>query len=296
MGLPVALRLASSASVPVVYDARDLYSDARSLARLPRIMRSLLRAREARWARQADAVVTVNPSLASILEDRLGVARPAVVMNCVPRWLPPATRPRRFHERLGLEPAVRIALYHGGLEPERGIEQLLAVAPRLTGETHIVLMGYGRLREMLDARIRADVLLRGRVHLLDAVSPRDLPDWVASADVAVAPIQATTLNHRLSTPNKLFEALGAGIPVVASDFPAIRAILVDDPDGPLGTVCDPADVAALTSAIQAILALDDAARMELRTRCLRAAHARYAWETQLSVLLGVYGRLTGRPW
>ena len=193
MGLPVALRLASSASVPVVYDARDLYSDARSLARLPRIMRSLLRAREARWARQADAVVTVNPSLASILEDRLGVARPAVVMNCVPRWVPPATRPRRFHERLGLEAAVRIALYHGGLEPERGIEQLLAVAPRLTGETHIVLMGYGRLREMLDARIRADALLRGRVHLLDAVSPRDLPDWVASADVAVAPIQATTL-------------------------------------------------------------------------------------------------------
>ena len=84
--------------------------------------------------------------------------------------------------------------------------------------------------------------------------------------------------------------------MVASDFPAIRAILVDDPDGPLGTVCDPADVAALAGAIKATLALDDPARTELRTRCLRAAHARYAWETQLSVLLGVYGRLTGRPW
>ena len=119
---------------------------------------------------------------------------------------------------------------------------------------------------------------------------------MASADVAVVPIQATTLNHRLSTPNKLFEALGAGIPVVASDFPAIRAIVVDDPDGPLGKVCDPADVAALAGAINATLALDDLALTELRSRCLRASHARYAWESQLSVLLGIYGRLTGRPW
>ena len=49
--------------------------------------------------------------------------------------------------------------------------------------------------------------------------PTELLDWVAAADVVAMPIQPSTLNHRLTTPNKLFEALAAGVPVVASDLP-----------------------------------------------------------------------------
>ncbi|MGZ6260509.1 MAG: glycosyltransferase, partial [Candidatus Limnocylindrales bacterium] len=101
---------------------------------------------------------------------------------------------------------------------------------------------------------------------------------------------------RLSTPNKLFECLAAGTPVVSSDFPARRQIVIDDPDGPLGAVCDPTDSAAIACAIRAILDLDAAARDDLRARCLRAAGERYGWERQMTVLLIEYGRLTGRPW
>jgi glycosyltransferase involved in cell wall biosynthesis len=296
MGIPVAHRLAQASRAPVVYDALDLYADARSLSRLPGVARSLIRARERSWARRADAVVTVNDALAGVLEARFGIPRPAVVMNCAPRWDPPSPRPRRFHEALGLPADARIALYHGGLEPERGIEELLAVAPGLPPGAHVVLMGYGRLRDTLAARLRDDDALRGRVHLVDAVPPSDLLTWVASADVAVAAIQATTLNHRLATPNKLFEALAAGVPVVASDFPAMRRIVMDDPAGPLGAVCDPADIGALTRAIGEILGRGDDERAALGARCHRAASERYSWEQQLEVLLAVYGRLTGKPW
>jgi glycosyltransferase involved in cell wall biosynthesis len=76
----------------------------------------------------------------------------------------------------------------------------------------------------------------------------------------------------------------------------MRRIVIDDPDGPLGAVCDPADVDALGRAIGEIAGLDDEAREALATRCRRAAHERYAWEQQLEVLLGVYERLTGKPW
>jgi glycosyltransferase involved in cell wall biosynthesis len=296
MGIPVALQLGRAAHAPVVYDALDLYADARSLSRLPGFARELVRARERSWARRADAVVTVNGPLADILERRFRIARPAVVMNCAPRWNPPSPRPRRFHDSLGLAATARVVLYHGGLEPERGIEELLGLAPTLPPEAQVVLMGYGRMRDTIATRVRDDDTLRGRVHLVDAVPPADLLPWVASADVAVAAIQPTTLNHRLATPNKLFEALAAGVPVVASDFPAMRSIVADDPDGPLGAVCDPTDLGALRQAIGGILALDDAARLDLRDRCLRAAHERYAWELQLEVLLRLYGRLTGRPW
>ena len=83
----------------------------------------------------------------------------------------------------------------------------------------------------------------GRVHVLPAVPPDELCAWVASADVGVMAIQPSTLNHRLSTPNKLFECLAAGVPVVASDFPEMRRIVCDDPVGPLGVVAAPDDVA-----------------------------------------------------
>src|SRR5664279_3615515 len=53
------------------------------------------------------------------------------------------------------------------------------------------------------------------------------------------PIQDSTLNHRLSTPNKLFEALAAGVPIVASDLPELRRIVMEDPAGPLGVLCNP---------------------------------------------------------
>jgi hypothetical protein len=94
------------------------------------------------------------------------------------------------------------------------------------------------------------------------------------------PIQASTLNHRLSSPNKLFESLATGLPVVVSDFIEMRRIVLEDPDGPLGAVCDPADPASVSRAIRSILELDEEARDALRARCLRAAHERWNWETE----------------
>ncbi len=78
---------------------------------------------------------------------------------------------------------------------------------------------------------------------------------MASADVAVMPIQPSTLNHRLSTPNKLFEALAAGVPVVVSDFAEMREIVLGNPDGPLGAVCRPTDVSDVARAIREVVQL-----------------------------------------
>jgi glycosyltransferase involved in cell wall biosynthesis len=161
--------------------------------------------------------------------------------------------------------------------------------PQLKGG-HLVLMGTGELAQDLRAAA-TDVRWGGRIHVLQSVPPGELLSWVASADVGAMPLQPATLNLRLSTPNKLFECLAAGTPVVVSDFPAMRGIVLDDPAGALGTVCDPSRSASIALAIDAILALGDSDRAALRVRCREAAAERWNWEHEARTLLKVYQRL-----
>jgi glycosyltransferase involved in cell wall biosynthesis len=292
LGLPVALDLGSRTGAPVVYDARDIYLEARNLARMPRPARALFAWLERRWARRASRVVTVNDAYADELAGRLGVERPLVVMNCPSRDEAPRIRARRFHQRLGLPDSARVVLYHGGLTEERGIEELVAALPSLHPAAHLVLMGYGPLRDTLVERA-GEPATGGRLHVLPAVPPAELLDWVAAADVAAMPIQPTTLNHRLTTPNKLFEAMAAGVPIVAADLPGMAAIVTATG---CGVVCDPTNVADLARAINALLDLDAATLEGYRRRALAAVADRYHWEHQAETLLAAYTRLTGRPW
>lgn len=291
MGIPVALDLARRHGGRVVYDARDIYVDAANLARMPRTLRWLVGRAERRWARRADRVITVNRPYAEVMARRWAVDLPLIVMNCAYRTTPPEPRPRRFHATLGLDPATRVVLYQGGFSRDRGIEQLIEAIPAVPGAV-LVLLGYGSLQAELEARA-ADPTLAGRVRILPAVPPTELLDWVASADVVAMPIQPTTLNHRYTTPNKLFEAMAVGVPVVASDLPGM-APTVRDADA--GLLVDPTDPAAIAQACRTLLDEPADVAAARRARILGAAHATYNWEAQMDRLLAEYGRLTGRPW
>jgi glycosyltransferase involved in cell wall biosynthesis len=292
MGIPVGLALGRRDGAPVVYDARDIYTEARNIARLPGPARRLFGWVERRWARGASRVMTVNRPYAEVMAQRFGTGLPVIVMNSWPASAVQSEPTRRLRDALGLGDEERIVLYHGGLFPDRGIEQLIAALGRLGPEVHLVLLGYGVLEPEL-RRQAMDPALGGRLHVLPAVPPAELLDWVASADIAAMPIQPSTLNHRLTTPNKLFEAMAAGVAVVASNLPGMAAIVEETG---CGVTCDPADPMAIAGAIRAILELPDDARLAMRERALAAARGPYAWETQVDVLLAEYSRLTGRPW
>jgi glycosyltransferase involved in cell wall biosynthesis len=291
MGIPVALDLARRHHAAVVYDARDIYVDAANLARMPAPMRRAIGWAERRWARRASRVVTVNRPYAEVMARRWGIGLPLIVMNCSYRTATSEPRPRRFHAALGLDAETRVVLYQGGFSRDRGIEQLIEAIPTIPGAV-LVLLGYGVLQAELEART-ADPALAGLVHVLPAVAPAELLDWVASADVVAMPIQPTTLNHRLTTPNKLFEAIAVGVPVVASDLPGM-APTVRDADA--GLLVDPTDPAAIAAACRELLAEPRDVARERRARILAAADATYNWESQLQLIVAEYGRLTGRPW
>ena len=284
--LPALVRHSRRLGGRTIYDSRDVYMESRGFASAPSPIRWMLSQLERRWARRVDRVLTVNEAYAELIAQGLGVSRPPVVRNCPERWVPPEPRPNLIREALGLSPETAIVLYQGQLITDRGIEQTLDAILEVD-DAVLVLLGFGRLRTMIEAQSRV-APYAGKVFLLPAVAPDQLLRWTASADVSVMAIAPTTINHRYSTPQKLFESLAAGVPVVASDLPGMAEV-VRDADA--GALCDPLSPSSIAGAIRALLSGSPAVREARRARVLAVAHERYTWEAQEQTLLRLYADL-----
>ena len=141
-------------------------------------------------------------------------ARSLVVPN-IPEPADPAlvaSPPDLIRAATGLPASTRIVLFHGRLGPDLGLESA-AEAVLDVPDAALVLLGFGR--GMAESRARdRDPRFAGRHLTLDARPPDELVAWTASADVCLIPLPPVSANQRLSTPNKFWEAVGAGTPLV----------------------------------------------------------------------------------
>jgi glycosyltransferase involved in cell wall biosynthesis len=281
VALPVAVRLRGARGGLAVYDARDLATRSARFARLPGPWRALLERRETGWARSMDGLLTASDPYADVLGALWG-KRPRVAWNGPDHE--PVGEPRRiWHERLGLEPGVQVVLYLGLVLDGRGIGQLCEAIGLVDG-AQLVVAGYGADLERFRARA-AGQPHADRIHFAGPVAPADIPAAIAAADVSAMPVEGDTLNHQLNTPTKLFDAMGAGVPVVASDLPGMAPIVRATGCGEL---CDPDDPADIARAIRLIIEATPARRAAYREAALAAARDVYAWEHQAPVLLDLY--------
>jgi glycosyltransferase involved in cell wall biosynthesis len=290
----VAISAHVRTGTPIVYDSHELFLDTGIAGSLPRALRSLVRLEEQRMVRRIDTLITVNRELAGVLNRRYRPQRTVVVHNC-PARTAPYDGPDLLRLATGIPPSAPIVLHHGLLSSHRGLEVLTEamLEPGLES-AHLVLLGYGGLRDSMRV-LSGTQRFAGRVHVLDAVPVEEVLNWISSADVGAIALPGTDMNLRLATPNKLFECLAAGVPVIVSDFPAVRRI-VYDPAGPLGTICDPTRPASVALAIRSILELKPAERLALKNRCLAAARDRWNWETEVQGLIETYQRIAAeRP-
>jgi glycosyltransferase involved in cell wall biosynthesis len=99
--------------------------------------------------------------------------------------------------------------------------------------------------------------------------------------VGVTLLEDVCENHRLALPNKVFEYVAAGIPVVASDLPELRSLV--DRYG-IGVVVDAADPASVAAGISAALA-------EPRADAIAAAARDLNWSNERKRLLDLYADL-----
>ncbi len=268
----------------LVYDAHELETG-RSFAgsRLAGFYQRIWVWPERTLIRRTDAVITVSEGIADELVRLYGIRRPVVIVNC-PEWSSPG-RSNRLREELGIPGDLKIALYQGGVVSGRGIEPFLEAVQRLPGVAGVVL-GDGPLRSEGLRRIQSGVWKR--VYLPGRVPLADLPGYTASADVGVVLIQPVCRSYRLALPNKLFEYLHAGIPVVGSDLPEIARIIREYG---VGEVVNPDDPASIAEGIARLL--EDPVRYACARDNTARVVAAYNWKQESARLVALYRQLEG---
>jgi glycosyltransferase involved in cell wall biosynthesis len=260
----------------LVYDSHELWPD-RNLRPEPRGWLLLC---EALFVRVADRVVTTSPGYAEVMASRYRIDPPIVVRN-VPEWRA-ASRTSGEEDGAGRDGGPPLAVYFGALTRNRGLPVALRALAHLP-ELRLRLVGpeaWGYRRTLLEL---ADELgVAERVELLDPVPPDHAAAVLRDADVGLALIEPACLSYRMTLPNKLYEYVAAGLPILASEIPVLAGEVREHG---LGRVADPADPAAVAAALGELLAPD--AQRECRGAIAR--HAReVVWERERERLAEVY--------
>jgi glycosyltransferase involved in cell wall biosynthesis len=265
---------------PLIYDAHELYPDMAARERPKRELRGWI-LYESRLIRHADLVFAVTPSRAKVMVERYGIETPTLLRN-VPEVAEaePAAAPVELRKELGLQRGTRLLLYLGGLQPVRGLEQAI-VALQQIPDAALVLMGIGEDAYVESLRaLAARHGVSARLLVRPPVRPHQVVAVAAQADLGLVLNLRVGLNNYLSLPNKIFETIAAGVPVVASDFPDMAELIRRYA---VGETCDPEDPAAIARAVRAVLD-DPERRRRLAANAERAA-AELNWERESQVFL-----------
>jgi len=235
-------------------------------------------------ARRANYLITVNDSLKDILTRNLGTGNIAVLMNCP--TFKKVSKGREFHKEFSLPKGAKVVLYQGGIMWRRAVRQVADSVEFLSEDTYLIFMGGGGDKNVLIKYVSVKEYF-ARVKFHEEVSLKELPRYTASADLGVVPLLNVSLNNYYGLPNKLFEYMHAGLPIVASDFPEIKKIVVGEGIGICFNPEDPKDIAV---SINKVLG-NDKLREKMSGKVLNLARTKYNWEIEEKKLLNIYKEL-----
>jgi glycosyltransferase involved in cell wall biosynthesis len=250
----------------LVYDAHELFLFMSPYA-APRVeawhrrTRGFFMCLEGWLARRADGVLALCDGRARLLARWYGIPRPVIVRNAVD----PADEHARPPLDLGaIAGAGRRLIVHTGeiTNRRRSITELVEALALLPDEVALVLLGDGEGADQVRA-LAKDRAIAHRVFIVPPVPPDQIAAAIRCADAAVILMRAESLNTRGGLPNKFYEAVAAGLPIVASDlFVLRRAVRRYD----LGLLCDADDPGCIADALRDILTPEAQAYYRVQAR------------------------------
>ncbi len=238
--------------IPLVYDSHEYFTEAAGLTGRPLQRGVWLRLEQFLFPR-IRSVITVNHGIAGAYVKRYPAAKsgkPFVVRN-MPRKRKLAVKDNvKWRARLGVSQGQCLLILQGAfLDKDRGVK-LAVETVRIRPEWSLVLVGAGTEWEWAKDQVDS---FSGRLICLPKMPFEELRSLTASVDVGLSLDQGNHGNYWMSLPNKLFDYIHAGIPIVASPMPEVAHVINHYE---VGAVVESMDAPGVALAIERVLECD----------------------------------------
>ncbi len=273
---------AKARKVPLVYDAHELYYAQDVLP--PKLQKRYFELEKA-YIKYPQAVITVNPFIGKLMAERYGIPIPEIIMNCTE--LPPDFQYGNslLREKADLPDNAKIVLYQGWLSAERNIDTIIQGVKWFPENTYLVIIGYGQHEAKL-REIASQAEIEGKVRFIGQVPSDEMVHYSTGANLGVIPYLPIDDNHRYCSPNKFFEFVIAGVPIIShelsffttmkEEYSVVQTTNMESAEAFGRTVCQ--------------LISDSELLRQMKANCLEAAQ-QLNWEQEGKKLLRVYNRL-----
>ena len=282
--LPANFLAAKIKRKPLVYDSHEYFTEVPELIGRP-IVRTIWIGLEKLLVPRVDAAYTVCDSIAEVYHDLYQVDFKVV------RNLPVCSETEKITDSMTsshrISNSLKIILYQGALNIGRGIEAAIRAMQYLE-ETELWLAGDGDLTSQLKVLV-VEMKLESKVKFLGRLPLHQLHEVTRKADLGISLEEDLGLNYRFALPNKLFDYIQAGVPVLVSNLPEMKRIVDQYQIGVIAETHQRKELAGLFKA-----ALNDQEKMTFWKQNLLIAAKELCWENEENVLNGIYGRFLGK--
>ncbi len=263
--------------IPLVYDSHEYFTEVPELIGRP-VVKSIWTWLEKILVPRVDAAYTVCASIAEVYHDLYGIDF-KVVRNL------PVCSERESH--LSESPVktdnTKIILYQGALNLGRGIESAIRAMQYVDGAM-LWLAGDGDLTSQLKQLV-TELKLETKVRFLGRLQLDQLSEVTRQASLGISLEEDLGLNYRFALPNKLFDYIQSGVPVLVSNLPEMKHI-VDQYQ--IGAIADTHQRKELAEKIT--MALFDQEKISYWKQNLPKAAEELCWEKEEEILRQVYIR------
>src|SRR5450755_745567 len=274
---------------PLIIDTPDLTLSDPHVTRWPRLKGPVIRIIR-HVVSSCAGYITASPFYIQELSRLYGAKEVTLIQNVPPyQRVPKSDRLRQY---LDLSPDTRIALYQGVLQPNRSLDILVHAASFL--ETNIVIVMMGPAVKITQDQLEDLIACKGvadRIKIIPPVPYEELLTWTASADIGLTLFKPDySRSIQFTLPNKLFEYMMAGLPVLSSQLDAVAEISKTYDVGMILPSLTPLDVGV---AINTMLA-DNASLACIKNNAREAAKNKFYWEKESSRLVHLYQNILQR--
>lgn len=260
----------------VVYDSHEYFTEAEGLT--GRTFQKNVWLKIERWIfPKLKDVYTVNESIAAIYRKQYGVD--VKVVRNIPELNP--LKQIKTRAELGLPEDKKILLLQGAyIDPDRGGVELVQ-AMQYVEHALLLIIGSGRDIERIKSLI-VELKLGEKVKVLPKLPFDELRQYTANVDLGLSLDKPLHLNYTLSLPNKLFDYIHAATPVLVSDLPELRRIVIAYNVGALAEKVEPMYLGERINEV-----LSNPAYSSWKQNCL-SAREELNWQRESEVLKRIY--------